>query len=40
MSANRPDSRKMVEATSPGVPCDEEQLVLVGNAARICGFGR
>lgn len=38
VSANWPNSWRMLEATFSGVPPHEKQLMLAGNAARIYGF--
>jgi predicted TIM-barrel fold metal-dependent hydrolase len=39
ISANWPHSWRGIQATFAGVPSDERQLILAGNACRLYGFG-
>ncbi len=39
-NSNYPDAWSPVQASMSGVPSDERQLILVGNAMRVYGFGR
>ncbi len=40
ISANWPNSQRLLQATFSGVPPAEAEMILVGNAARLYGFGR